>query len=282
MRPVSLIRLALAEDLPSGDLTADLLVSPDAAGRARLVVKSEQVFFGEDYLCETLRQTDPELIWKPLCRDGSLCPSGTILGQIEGRLKSILAAERTLLNGIQYLSGVATLTRRAVELVADLPVRIVDTRKTLPGLRALSKQAVRAGGGSNHRQSLSEHILIKENHIAAVGSLTEAIALARRGAPHLCKIEVEVTNAEEALTALEAGVDCLLLDNFKPVALQDLVPRLRAKASAIKHPVLLEASGGIQLSNLRKFAETGVDVISLGSLTHSVEAADISLLVESR
>ena len=209
-----------------------------------------------------------------LLKDGDEVAPGQIAARLLGPAETILMGERVALNFLQFLSGIATKTRKIVELIKDYPVRVVDTRKTIPGLRWLSKYAVRVGGGANHRFNLSDGILIKDNHIKAAGSIREAVARARRYAPHTLKIEVEVESLSELKEAIEAGADIIMLDNMPP----DKIVEARKIAGA---KVILEASGGINEKNILDYAKTGVDIISLGALTHSVKALDISLDLKS-
>ncbi|MCA1702247.1 MAG: carboxylating nicotinate-nucleotide diphosphorylase, partial [Actinobacteria bacterium] len=211
--------------------------------------------------------------WRPLVADGERVKAHDVLVRLEGSLAVILTAERTALNLLQRLSGVATITSRFVDAIAGTSARIVDTRKTTPGLRTFEKYAVRCGGGSNHRFGLDDGILIKDNHIAAVGDVGEAVERARAGAPHGLKVEVEVTDLHQLDDALAAGADAVLLDNMSPEMVGDAVRRAGGK-------VLLEASGGMTLETVRSYALAGVDLISVGALTHSAPSIDLSLEVE--
>ncbi|QJA06867.1 carboxylating nicotinate-nucleotide diphosphorylase [Thermosulfurimonas marina] len=270
-----LVRQALKEDAPFGDLTTEALVPPDLRGRAIIRAKEALVVCGLPVAETVLREVDPELAVNFLVEEGREVSGGTVLAEIVGRVASILQAERVALNFLQHLSGVATYVRQVVRAVEGLPVRIVDTRKTTPGLRLLEKYAVRIGGGHNHRFGLSEGILIKDNHIRACGGVAEAVRRARERLPHVFRIEVEVRTLTELEEALSAGAEVILLDNMSLEELRAAVELARQRAPG----VLLEASGGVTLENVRAVAETGVDLISLGALTHSARAVDIHLKV---
>ena len=275
-----LIDLALAEDLGSGDLTTDILIPEDLHGKGVIAAKAEGVVAGLEIAEMAFRKVDSSLAFKPLLSDGAKVLPGARIAEIEGRIASILKAERTALNFLQHLSGVATLTARYAEKLRGTRTKLLDTRKTIPGLRILEKYAVRVGGGLNHRRSLGDGILIKDNHIFALKSLglslREIVELARRSAPPLLRVEIEVQDPEEALEALEAGADLIMLDNTSPEGAEEVAKKIKGK-------VLLEASGGISLENAREFAEAGVDFISAGAITHSAPALDLSLeLIEIR
>ena len=268
---------ALAEDCAWGDVTTQALIPPDALGKASVMAKSPGVLAGLDVARTVFERVDHSLTFRALLSDGGRLQPGVGIAVIEGRAAGILRAERVALNFLQRLSGIATETSRYVEAVSGTGARIVDTRKTTPGLRLLEKYAIRAGGGHNHRVHLGDGILVKDNHLAALRSrgvgLKEAVDLARKNAPHTLKIEVEVTSVEEAVEAVEAGADIVMLDNMT-------VEDMRRAVGRVKGRVLLEASGGVTLGNVRAIAETGVDLISVGALTHSVKALDISLELE--
>lgn len=276
-----LLRLAFQEDFPNGDLTGDALVDAHNKAKARLIAKADLIFCGSEVLTETFRTADETLITTLHAKDGARVQKGSLLAEVQGSTRSILRAERTALNIIQYLSGVATQTNNATRLLDGTLVKLLDTRKTPPGMRQLAKYAVWCGGGYNHRAGLSDHILIKENHIAAAGSIPIALQRAKDRAPHLCKIEIEVTSLEEALLAVDSGAEVVMLDNFSPSDLKKAVSSIHCHAKAKSlNPPLIEASGGITMENLKEYALTGVNFISAGFLTHSVKAADISLLIE--
>jgi len=273
-----LVQAALDEDGASQDLTTNALVPPDQAGPAVLTAKQAGVVCGLDFAAAAFNLVEPALRWEPACDDGAVVPAGTALARVSGPLHGILRGERVALNFLQRLSGVATMTAAAVDRIAYTEARILDTRKTTPGLRVAERYAVRAGGGVNHRFNLSSAILIKDNHIAAQRarerSLSDAVrtALARAG-PGVA-VEVEVMNQAELLEALAAGASAVLLDNFEIAELR------QAATTAREHGALSEASGGITLSEIADVAESGVDFISLGALTHSAPALDISLNLE--
>ncbi|HEX78058.1 MAG TPA: carboxylating nicotinate-nucleotide diphosphorylase [Dehalococcoidia bacterium] len=270
--------MALAEDLGWGDLTTDILVPDAAQGRGIIVAKAEGVLAGGPIAARVFHKVDASLKVDLLLAEGSRLQPGQTIATVQGRVPSILKAERLALNFLQHLSGIATETARYVEAVAGLPTIIVDTRKTTPGLRLMEKYAVRMGGGRNHRYHLGDGILIKDNHLAALRraglSLAEAVNRAKTGAPHTLQIEVEVESLEQAREAVEAGAHIIMLDNMGLEEMRQAVEMARGRA-------LVEASGGITLENVRAVAETGVDFISVGALTHSVKALDISLELEA-
>ena len=265
------IRLALLEDIGHGDITSSLLVPDSATARARIVAKEGLVIAGMPFVSEVFAVIDPDVRVKTLVDEGAALKRGAIVAEIAGRARSILAGERVSLNILQRVSGIATLTRAYVERVAGLPVRIADTRKTAPGMRLMEKYGVRTGGGANHRFGLYDGILIKDNHIKVAGGVRKALLRARK-AHHLMKIEIEVKNFKELREALDAGADIIMLDNMN---LGDM-----AKAVAVvKGRALLEASGNVSLDTVRSIAETGVDIISVGALTHSARAMDLSMKI---
>ncbi len=273
-----IVARALAEDVGPGDVTSAATVPSDARARARIVQKETGVAFGFDLVEETMRQCGVEhvdrLVVEGQWRDG--VPAEVLLAS--GPPPALLVAERTALNFLGHLSGIATLTGRFVEAVAGTGAHILDTRKTTPGLRALEKAAVVAGGGRNHRMGLYDAILIKENHIALAGGVAKAIYLARKAQPKL-PVEIEVRNLDETAYALGVGADRLLLDNMDLETLRGAV-RLRDENSGGGEGPALEASGGVDLTTVRAIAETGVDFISIGALTHSAPSLDFSLLLE--
>ena len=268
---------ALKEDLGHGDVTTDALIEPGLKGLAWLKAKEELVLCGLEVAKEVFFLVDSELSFIPLRKDGEAINSGEVVAEIRGKVASILKGERVALNLLQHLSGVATYTRKFVEKVKDFPVKILDTRKTIPGLRVLEKYAVSCGGGANHRFGLSDGVLIKDNHIKACGSVKEALVRARARLPHVYKIEIEVKDLEELKEALMAGADAVLLDNMDLETLKEAVKLARK----IKKDAILEASGGVRLENVREIAATGVDLISIGRLTHSAPAVDLHLKVVS-
>lgn len=272
------VDLALAEDLGKGDVTTNSLIPNEKIGVASILAKEEGILAGVEIAEEVFRQVDAELKVKTLLKDGAKVGSGDVIATVAGKIASILKAERTALNFLQRLSGIATETNRYVKAVEGLPVRIMDTRKTTPGLRVLEKYAVKVGGGKNHRMHLGDGILIKDNHLAALRndglSIKEIIARARQDAPRGVKVELEVGTPQGALEAAEAGADVIMLDNM---SLEDM----RQAVKAVHGRALVEASGGITINTVRAVAETGVDFISVGALTHSVKALDISLELEA-
>ena len=271
-----LLKRALAEDLGNGDLTTAATVAPGASGRARIVVKEEPnlIFYGGDLLGRIFRLAGAAPRFTLLAREGQLLERGAHAAELEGNLSGLLIGERTALNFAQLMSGIATVTSRFVDAIAGTSARIIDTRKTHPGLRAIEKYAVRVGGGFNHRFGLDGGVLIKENHIVAAGSIRNALDRARVVAPHTIRVEIECETLGQIEEALRFGADAILLDNMT----LDEIRRARAMASA---PVLLEVSGGVTLTTVREIAETGVDLISVGAITHSARAADLSMLVEA-
>ncbi len=274
----AVVARALAEDVGSGDVTSEATVPAGARGRARVVQKQPGVVFGLAAFAEAMRQCGVDSV-DNLVVEGSwrdTVPADVALAV--GPAAGLLAAERTALNLLGHLSGVATQTARFVEAVAGTGARILDTRKTTPGLRALEKQAVLAGGGVNHRAGLFDAILIKENHIALAGGLAEAVGAARAANPDL-PVEVECRDLDEVAAALGAGADRLLLDNMTPDALREAVALRDSRSGAGDGPTL-EASGGVDLQSVRGIAETGVEMISVGALTHSAPRLDLSMLVE--
>ena len=273
-----LITLALEEDIGSGDLTA-LAVPPEIRARARLVAKEDCVLSGLELAALVLEVfgADGKATVAPGLEDGKRVKAGTTVLTLDGRARDLLTTERTFLNLLQRTCGVATQASRYKEALSGAKLTVLDTRKTTPGLRYWEKKAVRDGGLTNHRMRLDDGVLIKENHIRASGSIELALANLQSKVKPDVPVEVEITKWEEAAEALRCGVKRLLLDNFTPAALKDFVPRVRAAAEG---PIYLEASGGITLENLRDYASTGVDAVSIGALTHSVRSADLSLLFE--
>ncbi|MDY6850479.1 MAG: carboxylating nicotinate-nucleotide diphosphorylase [Thermodesulfobacteriota bacterium] len=265
-----IVRLALAEDIGSGDLTTSLTVDPSAEARAEITAKQNLVLAGLSPARLAFELVDPKVGFEPLAADGDRIESGQVLVRLGGPAASILTAERVALNFLMRLSGVATLTASFALALQGYKTRVVDTRKTTPGMRVLEKAAVRAGGGINHRFGLYDGILIKDNHIAAAGSITAAMLRAGQGAPHTLKVEIEVEDLAGLEEAVTAGADAVLLDNMT-------IKQLTEAAALAGGRVLLEASGGITLDNAARIAATGVDLISVGALTHSAPAADISL-----
>lgn len=266
---------ALREDVGTGDVTAEL-VAPQTRARARVICREDAVLCGTAWFDETYRALDPSLEIRWRARDGDTIAAGMELCELEGAARTLLTGERTALNFLQLLSGTATVTRRYVAAVEGTGCRILDTRKTLPGLRSAQKYAVRCGGGSNHRMGLYDMVLIKENHIAAAGSIAAAVANARRQAPSV-RVEVETETLEQVNEALAAGADIIMLDNFSLALMRNAVELNRAHP----HPASLESSGGVDLGSIRSVAETGVDYISVGALTKHVRALDLSMRIST-
>jgi len=269
-----LIDQTLAEDLGWGDVTTEALVPDTQQGKASIIAKAKGIIAGTEIAKQVFLKVDSKLKMDILIKDGTQVKPGDVIARIEGKTSSTLKGERVALNFLQRLSGIASETARYVESVTGLPVNITDTRKTTPGLRTLEKYAVQIGGGKNHRMHLGDGILIKDNHLAALRkeglSIKEIVARARQKAPPKLKIEIEVKTTKEAIEAAEAGADVIMLDNMN---LEDM----RQAVQLIKGRALIEASGGINLKKVRAVAETGVDLISIGALTHSPKALDLSL-----
>ena len=268
-----IIENALAEDIHTGDITTLSVVKERHEARARLIAKEPLVLAGIDVAARVFHMLDPRILFTPHFRDSDMLGSGDIIAEMLGDAAMLLQGERVALNLLQRMCGVATLTARYVAAVKGTGVKVVDTRKTAPGLRGLDKYAVRSGGGANHRFGLYDGVLIKENHIAAAGGITIAVARARDFIPHTIKIEVETETIAQVAEALACGVDIIMLDNMD-------VATMRAAVEMIAGRALVEASGGVNLETVREIAETGVDIISVGALTHSCRAMDISMLLE--
>jgi nicotinate-nucleotide pyrophosphorylase (carboxylating) len=266
----TIVRNALVEDLGKGDLTTRLTVAKDIRARAQIAAKEPAIVAGLPLLHKVCAAVGGGIDVAEVVADGARVTVGDILAGLVGPAHRLLAAERVMLNFLQHLCGVATITNRFVTAVSGCGCRIVDTRKTIPGLRVLEKYAVRVGGGFNHRHGLDDGILIKNNHITAAGGVSAAVAAARAGAPHGLKIEVECSTLGEVGEALAAGTEIILLDNMAPDTIAEAVRRIAGRA-------LTEASGGIGLDNVRAVAEAGVDIISIGALTHSAPAIDIHM-----
>lgn len=270
-----LILLALEEDLGRGDVTTLATVPSDQEAEGRITAKADLTVAGLPLGERILRALDRDAGFRALVAEGSAVGRGEMVAELWGKASTLLVAERTLLNFLQHLSGVATLTRRFVDAVAGTSCKIIDTRKTLPGFRLLDKYAVTCGGGSNHRLGLDDGVLIKDNHIAVCGGVGEAVRRARRHACALLRIEVECRNLVEVEEALEARADIILLDNMTTAQIREAVQLVRRRA-------LLEASGNMNLERVREVAETGVDFISVGALTHSAPAVDLSMTIVTR
>ncbi|MDN5346455.1 MAG: hypothetical protein PWP65_19 [Clostridia bacterium] len=264
-----IVRRALVEDLEAGDVSSSIF-QPAEMGRGEVLAKEEGVIAGLPVAGLVFNLLSPDCRWQTEVEDGQKVSAGQRVATVSGPLVAILAGERVALNFLQRLSGIATLTARYCEAVKPYPARITDTRKTVPGLRMLDKYAVRVGGGQNHRLSLSDAVLIKDNHIRAAGGIAAAVEKVRRSAPFTARIEVEVESLEQVKEALDCGADIVMLDNMDVEVMRKAVQMVAGRA-------IVEASGGITLENVHEIAATGVDFISVGALTHSVRALDLSL-----
>ncbi len=270
-----LITLSFAEDIGDGDHTTLSTIGPDAMGRQHLLVKEEGILAGVDIARRVFERFDPSLKMTVFIEDGAHVKPGDIAFVVEGPVRSLLQTERLMLNIMQRMSGIATVTAKYQELLAGLPCKVLDTRKTTPGMRILEKEAVRIGGGHNHRIGLFDMILIKDNHVDFAGGIPAAVAKAKAYCKEHgkdLKIEVEVRNEDEIRQAIEAGVDRIMLDNFTPARTADAVAIIRKNAPGVE----IESSGGITIDTLRSYGEAGVDFISVGALTHSVKGLDLS------
>ena len=268
-----IIERAIREDIWTGDLTSDLLISEVEVGNGVILAKEEGLVAGLSIAEKVFYQFSDEIVFEYLLKDGDMVRPGQQLAELKGPVREILKGERTALNFLQRLSGIATRTNRYVEAVSSYPVKIVDTRKTTPTLRILEKYAVRVGGGYNHRMGLYDSVMIKDNHIFAAGGIFKAVKKVKEQLAHTIKIEVEVENLQGVEEALNAGVDIIMLDNME-------IPEMSRAVEIINKQAIVEASGGITLENLVEVAATGVDIISVGVLTHNIKALDISLNLE--
>jgi nicotinate-nucleotide pyrophosphorylase (carboxylating) len=275
----SIVKIALAEDISHGDITSEALIPSDLTGKASILAKEKGVLAGGLVARRVFHHVDPSLEMAVLIQDGDTVKPGDTIATITGKVVSILKAERVALNFLQRLSGIASLTAQYVAETSGLTAKITDTRKTTPGLRILEKYAVRMGGGHNHRLHLGDAVLIKDNHLAALRalgmSLKDIIAKAKQNTPRSVTVEVEVSSTAEALDALKSGVDIIMLDNMSP-------NEVRQAVNLISGQTKIEASGGITLPNVHQIAMTGIDIISIGALTHSPRALDISLELEQQ
>ena len=269
-----IILRALEEDIGPGDITVDALIQDNKKVKAILISREQMVIAGLWVFKRVFCLLSEEVKFSTSLHDGDEIGSGTIIGELKGPASIILKGERVALNFLQRMCGIATLTKKYVDAVAGYKVKILDTRKTTPGLRCLEKYAVLMGGGHNHRIGLYDGVIIKDNHIKAVGSVSESIKRAKERTSHLMKIEVEVENLNQVKEAIEAGADVIMLDNMPPELMRKAVEMGRGRA-------MFEASGGINLENIQEVAKTGIDMISVGALTHSARAVDISLEFES-
>ncbi len=265
------IRIAIYEDIGHGDITSLLIVPEYKKAKASIIAKEDLILAGVPFIKEVFNAIDPGVEIQIFFDEGSCVKKGDIIAKISGSARSLLAGERISLNILQRISGIATMTNQYVKKVNGLPVKIADTRKTIPGMRLMEKYGVRIGGGVNHRFGLYDGILIKDNHIKVAGGVKRAIELAKKG-HHLLKIEVEVKNLDELKEALDAGADVIMLDNMSITDMKKAVKIAKGKA-------ILEASGNVNLENIRSIAETGVDIISIGALTHSARAVDTSMKI---
>ena len=269
-----LIDQALEEDIGPADITTESLVPLDSLGSGEIVAKESLVLAGLDIARKVFERLDPDISWQPRYRDGAKVTTGATIVEMFGNLGSLLSAERVALNFVQHLSGIATLTRSYTDKLGDSRVRLVDTRKTTPGWRVLEKYAVRVGGASNHRIGLYDGVLIKDNHIAACGGIKTAVARIRQRISHLMKIEIEVTTLNEVREALAVGVDIIMLDNMTPSEIREAVALIDKRA-------MVEISGGVTDITLEELALTGVDIISVGALTHSARCVDLSMRISA-
>ncbi|GAP70117.1 nicotinate-nucleotide pyrophosphorylase [carboxylating] [Bacteroidales bacterium 6E] len=270
----TLISLALAEDVGSGDVTTDSLIPPHDRRTAYMITKADGVIAGLEVAQMVFSKLDRDLKWYPQVNDGEMVPKGTIIVRFSASYRAILTGERTALNFLQRMSGIASESRRYADAVKGFKTKILDTRKTLPGFRLLDKYAVKAGGANNHRIGLFDMVMIKDNHIAIAGGIGPAVKTVRNAIGHSLKVEVETTTLDEVIEALEAGADIIMLDNMDNDTMTQAVQMIQGKAET-------EASGNMSLSRLQEVAATGVDYISVGALTHSVQALDISQRIES-
>ncbi len=270
-----IIELAVEEDLGLGDITSDNIFTAKDKSIAYFVAKEDMVVCGGDIAAQVFGYIDQSVKFTLLAKEGQSVKKGAKIAKAEGSTLSILKAERPALNFMQRMSGIASASRELSAVAAKYGVMLVDTRKSLPGMRKFDKYAVKIGGARNHRMSLADSVMIKDNHIAAAGSITKAVAIIKSKIGHTPKIEVETKNLKEVKEALAAGADIIMLDNMSPADIKEAVKIIKGKAVS-------EASGGINKNNLDEYCKTGVDVISMGALTHSVPAKDISLLIEIR
>ena len=268
-----LLEMALREDIGTGDITSESVIPDDAQAVGTIKAKSDGIIAGLDVAAEIFRMLDPGVNFRKLVSDGDRVHSGQELATAEGKARSILTAERTVLNFLQRLSGIATMTSEYVSAASGYSAKIIDTRKTTPGWRVLEKYAVRVGGGHNHRFGLYDAVLIKENHIAVAGGVAEAVARARERIPHTMKIEVEVETLDQVREAIESGADIIMPDNMDVGAMAEAVKLINGR-------VIVEASGGIRLKDIPAIAATGVDLISIGALTNAAPPLDISMYIQ--
>lgn len=267
-----IINLAIEEDVKDGDITTNSIISNNDKREAAFIVKQNGTIAGLEIAKMVIEKFDPDIKWNQLKSDGETCIKGDVVAKVKGSYKALLTAERTALNFLQRMSGIATKTNNFISRLEGLQTKILDTRKTAPGLRILDKYAIKIGGGINHRIGLYDMVLIKDNHIRVAGNITKAVSAVRSNLNKLLKIEVEASSIGEVKEALNTKVDFIMLDNMN-------VEQMKEAAAICKGKVLTEASGNISINNVREVAETGVDFISIGELTHSVEALDISMKI---
>ncbi|MCG2758125.1 MAG: carboxylating nicotinate-nucleotide diphosphorylase [Desulfobacteraceae bacterium] len=270
-----LIKIALEEDIGPGDITTENLIDKDLKGIGEIVAKEPIVIAGLDVARQVFEQLDSDISFKPNFKDGDFIEKGNIVLEVEGKLRALLMGERTALNFLQRLSGIATHVRSYVEKLGNKNVRLVDTRKTTPGLRVLEKYAVSIGGAHNHRMGLYDGVLIKDNHIAVCGGIKKAIERIKDKLSHLVKIEVEVSDLDEVKEAIEAGADVIMLDNMD-------IDHIKEAIDFIKRKAVVEISGGITIDRLNQLADTGVDIISAGALIHAARSVDISMRIKAK
>ncbi|HPW45143.1 MAG TPA: carboxylating nicotinate-nucleotide diphosphorylase [bacterium] len=268
-----IINIALKEDIGNGDITTEATISRDSMGFAKIIAKSDLILSGILVAGRVFEILDPETVFTPQKSDGEPCRAGETLASLSGRIQILLTGERTALNFLQHLSGIATATKHLVEMTSQYGIKILDTRKTTPGLRILEKDAVRHGGGTNHRMGLYDHFLIKNNHITAAGSLSKAVAAAKRNMIKGQKIEVEARDMDEVKEAIASGADIIMLDNMEPEQVKTAVTVIGGAANT-------EISGNMTEEKIVRYLDSGVDFISVGALTHSAKAADIHMLIK--
>ena len=266
------ITTALKEDIGGGDITTNLIIEKNQKAKAFFLAKEDGIIAGLAIAKIVFQKLDKKIVWKSFVKDGDFVSAGTRIAEVTGSLRALLTGERTALNILQRMSGIATATNSFVNVLKNTNAKILDTRKTVPGLRLLDKYAVKLGGGTNHRIGLFDMVLIKDNHIKAAGSITNAVSKVKKGLTKKIKIEVETSNLDEVREALTCKVDIIMLDNMS-------VPMMKQAVKVISGKTKVEASGNVNLKTLRQIAETGVDFISVGALTHSVKALDISMKI---
>jgi nicotinate-nucleotide pyrophosphorylase (carboxylating) len=270
----NIITAALKEDIQTGDITTNLIIPRGQKAKAYFLAKESGVIAGLPVAKEVFKKLDNKILWKSFIKEGGCVQAGTIIAEVKGDLRTLLSCERTALNILQRMSGIATLTSTYVDAVKDTNVKILDTRKTAPGLRLLDKYAVKTGGGKNHRIGLFDMVLIKDNHIKTAGNITNAVSKIKTGSKKKIKIEVETRTLDEVVEAIMCKVDIIMLDNMA-------VETMRKAIKLIDRKTKTEASGNVNLNTLKKIAKTGVDYISVGAITHSVKALDISMKIEN-